>query len=137
MEFWVNKINVTGLLDRIRSKRAVSLDDIASAYELMAELRTWLNSRFPADPKYVHELSYRDAISYFIDSRPKSDHVTKGAMLRSDHRDGTSLVQVFLDKRDEVVCGDNGQPFGRRLTVGRLDDELAETFGKRDLVIVE
>ncbi|GIM91710.1 hypothetical protein [Paractinoplanes toevensis] len=133
----MDKIKVTRLLDKIRNKRGFDLDDFALANELMGELRTWLNTTFPADPKFVHELSYRDAISYFIDSRPKSDHVTKGAMLRSDHRDGTSLVQVFLDKRDEVVCGDNGLPFGRRLTVGRLDDELAETFGKRDLVIVE
>jgi hypothetical protein len=58
-------------------------------------------------------------------------------MLLEDHPQGKLLIQVFLDKSDDLSCDPNGKPYGRRLVIRSFDAELQEAFGDKNLIIVE
>ena len=46
-------------------------------------------------------------------------------------------IQVFLDRENDLVLRPDGKPYGRQLVVRELDAELRDTFGNKDLIIVE
>jgi hypothetical protein len=123
--------------DWLRGKGKVSLDDLKEVGEVARELNEWLRAILPIGPEIVPEMTYREAIAYFVDSRPKDARVTKGAMIMQDHPQGQLLTQVFLDRANDLVSDADGKPYGRRLVVKSVDGELRRTFGDKDLVIVE
>jgi hypothetical protein len=85
----------------------------------------------------VNNLSYEDAMNYFIHHKKDNSNAIKGAMLKEE-KDGTIyFTQVFLDKDNEIILGRNGVILGRKLKVAQLDKELLNTFKKENLVIVE
>lgn len=89
----------------------------------------------PGPPQ--RRLSYADAIGWFVDHRPPGPAAAQGAIIRTDLPDGgTEVVQVFLDARQQLACAASGTPYGRRLVVSALDQELAEAFGETRLLIV-
>ncbi|GHV85529.1 hypothetical protein AGMMS50230_11370 [Spirochaetia bacterium] len=82
-------------------------------------------------------LSYDEAMKFFIAHKNDNKAIVKGAMLKEELPNGyVSIVQVFLDKKNELVSDSSGVPFGRRLTVTGLDTELRNAFKKSDLIIV-
>lgn len=125
-------------LEKVLTKeRHISIDDLMKAQETVRELGGWLKKVLPFSPQTVSNLSYEMAISYFIQDRPTDERVVKGAMLLQDHPQGKLLTQLFLDKNNDLVCDQTGKPYGRRLIVENLDNELRETFGDKDIVVVE
>jgi hypothetical protein len=85
----------------------------------------------------VKELSFEEVMKFFVAHKKDSEAIEKGAMLRQKNADGTiTFLQVFLDKKNELVCKATGEPVGRKLTVVSLDSELLNTFKQHDLVIV-
>ena len=86
--------------------------------------------------KPVPVLSFPEVIEYFIEERPKNAKVTRGAIMREPHRRGFIVTQVFLDEQNRVYCP-GGTPYGRRLVVRQLDDELAHKFGDTNLILVK
>ncbi|HYO71810.1 MAG TPA: hypothetical protein VEU33_37610 [Archangium sp.] len=120
-----------------RGRRKVTLDDLQKAHQVARELGDWLRNVLPLGPEIMEHLTYSQALSYFVEHRPQNQRIVKGAMLLQPHAQGRLLVQVFLDHSNELVCGQDGKPFGRRVVVRRLDEELLDTFGGKDLVIVE
>jgi molecular chaperone DnaK (HSP70) len=103
-----------------------SLEDLADLFINELEPR-------PAVPM----LTYKEAISYFTISLPPDPKVQKGAMLRQVVPYGVIFTQVFLDEQNHPVLRPDGQPYGRRLFVGQLDNELRNTFGSKQVVLVE
>ncbi|GHV79252.1 hypothetical protein AGMMS49944_10430 [Spirochaetia bacterium] len=84
------------------------------------------------------ELSYDEALKYFIAHKDDNKTIVKGAMIKEDLPDGyVSIVQIFLNKGNELVSDLSGRPFGRKLKVTSLNTELRNAFKKSDLVIVE
>jgi hypothetical protein len=83
------------------------------------------------------DLSYEDAIGWFVDHPPPGQAAARGAILRTALLDGSiEIVQIFLDARHQLVCSSNGTPYGRRFVVRELGEELAEAFGGARLLIV-
>ena len=126
-----------GLADFLKKPRKISLEDIAKAMEVAENIHGWLREILPIGRDVVQEMSYTRAISYFVEQRPKDGRVAKGAMLLQEHPQGKLLTQVFLDKNNDLISNERGKPFGRRLILRSMDAELKETFGGKDLVIVE
>jgi hypothetical protein len=118
-------------------KKQPSLGDLRELVNFAREANEVLRSILPIGPEVVPEMTYVEAISYFVKNRPTDSRVAKGAMLLQDHPQGRMLVQVFLDKNHDLACDSSGKPYGRRLVIKRLDAELADAFGGQDLIVVE
>jgi hypothetical protein len=86
-------------------------------------------------PVFVETLTFADVIRYFASERPDDPRVSSGALMRSPHRRGQLLDQVFLDERDQVCVDASGAPYGRRLIAARLDAELAGKFADLDVIV--
>ncbi|MDR2808373.1 MAG: hypothetical protein LBB43_05115 [Spirochaetaceae bacterium] len=83
------------------------------------------------------ELSYEEAMRFFVKYKNTNKAIVKGVMLRETVGGGRiSFTQAFLDKNNQVICTETGDPIGRKLTVVSLDSELMKTFKNSDLVIV-
>jgi hypothetical protein len=132
IEWFRNRL--PGLISR---HKAMALEDLQVAYDAIQTLQEWLEEVFPIGPQVIPEMTYEQAITYFVEERPSSPKVAKGAMLLQKHSEGRVLIQVFLDERNDIVCYPTGKPYGRRLIVHRLDSELKRIFNGKDLVIVE
>ena len=76
------------------------------------------------------ELSYEEAMKYFIDHKDDNPAIEKGALLKEASGDGYVITQVFLDKDDKPVIG-------CKRRVKNLDSELLNLFKDKDMVIVE
>jgi hypothetical protein len=84
------------------------------------------------------ELSYEEAMKYFIVHKDDSPEIAKGALLKEAVEDGFVITQVFLDKNNNPVgTGKHGKPLGSRIRVKCLDSELLHLFKDNDLIIVE
>lgn len=88
-------------------------------------------------PEVIPILTYESTIQYFVTDRPSDPRVNKGAILRQSHPQGHHIVQVFLDAQNNLVLRPDGKPYGRQLVARELDEELRDTFGDKDLIIVE
>ncbi|MEH2149764.1 hypothetical protein [Nostoc sp.] len=85
----------------------------------------------------VQVLTYDSAIEYFVKNRPQENNVAKGAILREIEAHGQSIIQVFLDNKNQLVCMPDGRPYRHKLIARQLDNELNEAFDNEDLIIVE
>jgi hypothetical protein len=121
----------------LTGKRKPSLEDLQRMTELASKAGAWLRDFLPLGPEVVQLLTYGEAIAYFVEHRPADASVVKGAMLLQDHAEGRMLFQMFLDKDSALACDSGGKPYGRRLVVKALDPELEQTFGGKDLVVLE
>jgi len=81
-------------------------------------------------------ISYNEVFKYFINSN-KDPRIAKGVLLKEDGGKHILLYQVFLDKDNNIVCNADQSPIGRPLKAKRLDIELKELFGTKDMVLVE
>jgi hypothetical protein len=87
----------------------------------------------------VSEMTYAAVMEYFVTDRPDNKDIVRGAILlqRSLRLEGVRLVQVFLDKDLNIVCGSDGRPYGRKMVANKLNRELRDAFGDKNLIIVE
>lgn len=85
----------------------------------------------------IEELTLREAITRFVDGKPKSVELAKGALIVQPHREGKLVLWAFLHSDNTPMCGDDGKPFGRKAICARLDDELTTTLKGKELLIVE
>lgn len=88
-------------------------------------------------PDVIPLITYEEAITYFVSNRPNDPRIKRGAILRQPHSRGHHIVQMFLDKNNELVCDSAGKPYGRQLVALKLDEELLDTFGDKNVIIVE
>ncbi len=84
-------------------------------------------------------MTYAGVIEYFVTDRPDNKDIVRGAILRQrpSMQEGVRLVQVFLDKDFNLVCGSDGSPYGRKMVVKKLNRELRDAFSDKNLIIVE
>lgn len=82
-------------------------------------------------------MTYKEAIGYFTTNLPPDPRVQKGAMLQRTVPYGVVFTQVFLDENNYPVLRPDGQPYGRKIFVEQLDNELRNTFGSKLVVLVE
>lgn len=115
----------------------LTLDDLSRLQELAAKFSEILRTLLPIGPELVQSLTYGEAVRYFAEQRPVDSQVVRGAMLMQPHPQGFLFTQVFLTAENELAGDADGKPYGRRLIVKAVDEELRETFGGNDVVIVE
>jgi len=127
----------TDIGDLIRGRKPITLDDLQRATEAARALSDWLREILPIGPEVIDHMSYSEAMRDFLEQRPRGPNIAKGAMLLQPHPQGNLLTQVFLDEKNDLACDPTGKPYGRRLVVRNLDQELDTTFGDKDLVVVE
>jgi len=128
---------ITFVKDLCLGKRKVGLDDLEKAQKVAREINDWLHKILPLDPEVIPLMTYSDAMKYFVLSKPPETSFKRAAILIQPHPQGRLLLQVFLDDRDDLVCKPDGSPYGRRLIVTALDEELRSAFGDKQLLIVE
>lgn len=102
---------------------------------LRAALRAF--KRLHAPLEEVTELTYEQTVRYFVEQRPDDVTIVKGAVLLQPLRQGRLTVWLYLDANNEMVCREDGTPYGRKLLVRHLDEELEEAFGGTELLILE
>jgi len=83
------------------------------------------------------ELSYEEAMKYFIDHKNDSPNIAKGAIYKEEVKDGFLITQVFLDKNNKPVTDGHGKPLGYKRRVSRLNNELLHLFKDENLIMVE
>lgn len=89
-------------------------------------------------PKAVPNLTYSEAIQYFVEQRQEHPGLfKKGAILIDKSSKGYLVTQVFIDNKNDLVCQPGGRPYGRRILANQINDELLKAFGKNNLIIVE
>ena len=96
-----------------------------------------LTNLIPINDNHISSISYSQAIRYFVLEKPDNSAINKGAILVEKHSQGYLVTQVFLDSKNNLVCAQNGTPYGRRLIANDIDDELQDTLGDKNLIIVE
>ncbi len=85
----------------------------------------------------ITELTYSDAIAYFVNDRPDNLRIVKGAVLLIPKRPMMQVYFLFLDEQNIPLCNEGGIMYGRALQVVSLDNELQEAFGGTELLILE
>lgn len=93
-------------------------------------------SLLPQEPEILSEVTYEDLIDWFI-KQPKHPDLNKGAILRTYHSDNKiAIIQLFLDESNNVIGKFEESSYGRKIVCLSIDDELAETFDRNNLIIV-
>ncbi len=123
--------------DLLTGKKKLSLSDLEQAQKIAREINDWLHKILPLGPEIVPEMTYSEAMKYFVTAKPPESSFKRAAILIQPHPQGRLFLQVFLDAQDDLVCKPDGGPYGRRLIVKAFDDELQKAFGDKDLLIVE
>ncbi len=96
------------------------------------ELLTFL----PTKKEIDEQATFEEVIKWFSKNSPNPD-IKKGVICRKPDSQGELIIQVFLDENDQVVRDANNRVLGRKFVVKNLDDELRETFGNSNVIIVE
>jgi hypothetical protein len=81
--------------------------------------------------------SYREALKYFVDHKSDNPNIAKGAMVLEQLKTGYQIYEVFLDKNNNLIEDKRGCPFGFKLKIDGMDEELSELFNKTNVVFVE
>jgi hypothetical protein len=86
-------------------------------------------------PDALDVLTLREVTTYFAGQRPGDPRVRAGALLAVPDPGGRQVFQVFLDAADRLCADASGAPYGRRVLVRRLDDDLLDYLGGGNLLI--
>ena len=85
----------------------------------------------------MDELTLREAITRFVEGKPKQVEPAKGALIVQSHREGKIVLWAFLKSDNTLICDESGKPFGRKAICSRLDSELTATLKGNELLIFE
>lgn len=81
------------------------------------------------------QLTYREAMEYFVNQHPQDDAVVRGALLRRPEGPRFRVEWRFLDQNNNVCTDRRRRPYGRSVRVGGFDQELDEMFGGTDVIV--
>jgi len=85
----------------------------------------------------MEELTLREAITRFVEGKPKPFEPAKGALIVQPHREGNMVLWAFLKEDNSLMCDETGKPYGRKAICNRLDQELLATLKGSELLILE
>jgi hypothetical protein len=85
---------------------------------------------------YKSELTYAMILDYFAQCQAADLRIHKSVVLREKLPEGVRIVQVFLDRANQLTYATDTHPYGRRLLVQGLDQQLSSSFGKNHLIIL-
>lgn len=94
-------------------------------------------SEIPVDEDPVDTLTFRDVVTWLTKNRPEDKRVVKAAVLREQQHGELKVTTVFLNQKGKVIRSVKNIPLGRAQRVARLDQELEDFFGNRDMVLFE
>ncbi len=107
---------------------------LGAAFDRIDGVVEWLRD---TPPHKVPMATYEEVIGYFVEHRPESDAVEKGAILRRQTKQGIELTQLFLNAANQPVPKPDGGVYGRKLLADSLDKDLHEAFGNNSTIIFE
>lgn len=82
------------------------------------------------------ELTYEEALAYFVKHRPNDERVVRGAILLERSPASVTVRWLFLDHNDEPVADSRGMPYGQSRRYAALSKELLDDFRGTDLLLV-
>ena len=103
---------------------------------IVAQFKEW-SPRILGMPGVQPKIVFDELISYFQSDRHPNSAVKNGAIIRQAHPEGQVLGQIFLDRYNQIVCRQDGSPYGRQIVAKTLDRKLRNAFGDRDFVFVQ
>ena len=80
-------------------------------------------------------LTYPEVVDYFSQNRPENEDIHSGALLRQKKSRSWLISFLFLSEMGGICVAPNGTQYGRTLRVRGIDQELAELFGDKDLIL--
>lgn len=125
-------------IQKLLSENKSPLELFAVFNEIQKEITDFLLKNLPELGDEIYPvLKYSDLINYFVEKKPNDTRIVGGAIVRQSHEQGQLIMQVFLDKNNDLVCDPLGKAYGRRLVAKEFDSELQQTFGSQNLIIVK
>ena len=103
---------------------------IIEGLKLAGKLKSWLEKI-----NTFQLLTYRDAIKYFLQERPKYPEHSIGIILRQKLPEGIKIYQMFLDSNDKLISYPDGRPYGRMIIAKQIDQELEKEFDNEDMIV--
>ena len=95
----------------------------------------WERAETAAEPSSI--LSYREVVGYLAANQPGPEAV-RGALLRRRTAGRWVFRMFYLDAADQPVLDPRrGRRIGRNVVASDCDEELAELFGRADLIVFD
>ncbi|MFC4071750.1 hypothetical protein [Actinoplanes subglobosus] len=117
--------------------REAVLELLTTSGTEVRRLMTVVDAAIAGVPPRWQSMSYTEVIRFLVDGQARLPDARCGVVLRRGHRDGGfQLCLFFLDEQSEIVTDSEGQVAGMRCAVDELDEELADTFGSYDVIVV-
>ena len=91
----------------------------------------------PIDDTTIDLLTFRSVVEWITSNQPRNPEVVKAAVLQERREGLLKVTTVYLNKDGGLIVSADGIPFGRAQRVRMLDQELAEFFGDRSMVVFE
>jgi hypothetical protein len=125
-------------IQKLLSENKSPIEFFAVINEIQKEITDFLFKNLPELKDEVYPiLKYSDVMNYFVEKKPNDPCIVGGAIVRESNQQGQLIMQVFLDKNNDLVCDPLGKAYGRRLVAKEFDTELKQTFGSKNLIIVK
>ncbi|MUG98757.1 hypothetical protein F7734_43280 [Scytonema sp. UIC 10036] len=129
-------LEIPSRIQKGESPTVQDVENIIYFFNLIQSLFDWVIKQFP-NQSQVSVLTYKDTIEFFIKKRPTNPEANKGVLLRQYHPKGFTVIQLFLDSKNDLICYPDGKPYGRVLIAEKFDAELSEIFNNKMLVLFE
>lgn len=126
--------------DEIAAKQAEAIGGMARSqmklFQALGErLDEALGALREARPPRMDSLSLADVIAFFVDHRADAPDATASAIIRKSHGDEYLVTLAYLDNEGRPLVGRHDDAPHRAYLVERFDEELADTFGGKDVII--
>jgi hypothetical protein len=95
-----------------------------------------IDQLLPEETQIQSELKFEELVTWFS-IQPRHPDAVFGAIAKRPFKKNNILViQVFLDKRKNVIFKYDNHQYGRKVIAHSLDNELAEAFGDKNVILV-
>lgn len=93
--------------------------------------------RFETSEKKQDTLTYDSVIEYLVNNKPEGFEDLRGVILQEPIFGGKlRIVELFLDENDNIISKTDGTPYGCKIVVKNLDEELKEAFDGKNMIVV-
>lgn len=85
----------------------------------------------------VEVITYEEIVEFLSQSTHQPPAFKQAAIMRSSRPSGIEIRIVYLNEFDKPIQNEGGVNYGRTLLAQRLDKELLEAFGDKNVILVQ
>ena len=83
-------------------------------------------------------LTYRELISFILSNKPIDEEIAKAAVVKKYKDSKFNFTVVYLDSNNKPIWKDsNGKVICFLVIANRIEEEIKDIFGDKDVVIIE